>query len=352
MAKKREYYNRKKLFATGAKILMVFGQNCSGKSYQAKDEFFVRAMRGERTFLLRRWPDDIKQNKAQKYFDDIDVNKMTHGKWDSIVAWQGDFYLERINEETGKRERSEVVGSYGALSEWQRFKSMAFVNYTYMIYEEFITDGIYLDNECILLQRMMTIVFRDHDGTVFMIGNSISRTVPFFMEWVPQAINMKQGQISVFHYHDADGDGNDMDIAVEYGGKISGTGSMFFGIASKSINGGEWYVENQPKLPKDLLIYERVYKMAIEYQNFAFVLQLLIDPEVGTKLLYVYPKSQGKTIERVITNKFSDDPFITRWWLDNNPENYIREAIANERVCYSDNLTASDFKSVFAQLNL
>lgn len=352
MAKKRDYYSRKNLFATGAKVLMVYGQNCSGKSYQAKDEFFERAMKGERSFLLRRWADDIKQNKAQKYFDDVDVKKMTKGAWDNIVAWQGDFYLERINDETGKKERSDVVGSYGGLSEWQRFKSLAFVNYTYMIYEEFITDGVYLDNECVLLQRMMTIVFRDHDGTVFMIGNTISRTVPYFMEWTPGVIKQKQGTIELYHFHDADGDGNDMDIAVEYGGKIQGTGSMFFGLASKSINGGEWYVENQPKLPKPYDFYECVYKMAIEYETFSFILKLLIDPYEGTRLLYVYPKSPGKKVERVITNKFSDNIFITKCWLNNNPENYIREAISTGRVCYSDNMTAQDFKSVLGQLDL
>ena len=349
---KRDYYSRKPLFATGAKILMVYGQNCSGKSYQAKDAIFETVLNGERFFLLRRWPDDIKQNKAQKYFDDIDVSKFTKGKWDRIVAYQGDFYLERTGED-GKKERSESVGYYGALAEWQRFKSMAFVNYTLMVFEEFITDGVYLDNECILLQRMMTIVFRDHPGRVFMIGNSISRTVPYFMEWTPGVLKQKQGTIEIYHYHDADGDGNDMDIAVEYGGKIKGTGAMFFGEAAKSINGGEWYVENQPKLPKEQIFYECVYEMCIEYQTFGFVLRLLIDPEEGTKILFVFPRTKRvRKIERVITDRFSDNIFVTRYWRDNIPETYIRECIVNKRVCYSDNLTASDFLSVIDQLGL
>lgn len=348
---KRAYYDRHPLFKTGANILMVYGQNCSGKSYQAKEELIERALRGERTFLLRRWPDDIKQNKAQLYFDDINVKKLTKNKWDAIVAYQGQLFFEKYPEE-GKKERSEAIGYYGALSEWQRYKSMAFVGYTFMIYEEFITDGIYLDNECVLLQRMMTIVFRDHPGQVMMIGNTISRTVPFFMEWTPGVVKQKQGTIELYHYHDADGDGNDMDIAVEYGGKIQGTGSMFFGNAAKSINGGEWYVENQPKLPKELIFYEAVYDLIIEYQTFAFVLQLLIDPEEGTKLLYVYPRTGKRKIERVITDKFSDNIFVTRYWMDNNPEHYMRQCIEEKRVCYSDNLTASDFLSVIGQLNL
>jgi len=43
---------------------------------------------------------------------------------------------------------------------------------------------------------------------------------------------------------------------------------------------------------------------------------------------------------------------VTRYWRDIRPEMYIREAIANKRVVYSDNLTASDFNSVIAQMGL
>lgn len=350
MARKREYYDRHPLFKTGAQILMVFGQNCNGKSYQAKEEIIERALRGERTFLLRRYPDDIRQNKAQMYFDDMPVNKLTKGEWDSIVAYQSHLYFQRVDEE-GKRERSEPIGFFGSLSEWQRYKSMAFVNYTLMVYEEYITDSYYLTDEPLLLMRLMTTVFRDKPGTVLMIGNTISRTVPYHMQWTPGAIKQQQGTIEIYHFQDEDEDVN-VDIAVEYAGHIKGTGALFFGNAAKSINKGEWFVESQPRLPKELFYYECVYELAIVYQTFSFVLQLLIDPEEGTKLVYVYPKTTNRKIDRIITDKFSDAFLVTRYWRDIRPEMYIRDAIANKRVVYSDNLTASDFNSVMDQMGL
>lgn len=349
--RKRDYYDRHPLFKTGADILMVYGQNCNGKSYQAKCEIIERALKGERTFLLRRYPDDIRQNKAQMYFDDMPVNKLTNGEWDSITAYQSKLYFQRINEDGGKERSEKEVGFFGSLSEWQRYKSMAFVNYTLMVYEEFITDSYYLNDEPLLLMRLMTTVFRDKKGQVLMIGNTISRTVPYFMQWTPGVIKQAQGTIEIYHYKDED-EGTNVDIAVEYAGHIKGTGALFFGNAAKSINKGEWFVESQPRLPHEEFYYENVYEMAIEYQTFSFVLRLLVDPEEGTKLLYVYPRTTDRKIERIITDKFSDNLMVTRYWRDVLPEEYIQQAISNKRVAYSDNLTASDFNSVIGQLGL
>lgn len=350
--KKREYWNRKALFDTNADYLIVYGQNCSGKSYQAKCEMIERAMRGERFFYLRRWQNDVNQNSAQRYFDDMNISKLTSGKWDSIRSWQGDFFFIRTDED-GKEERSECIGSYGSLNVWQKYKSRAYVNYTLIVFEEFIADkDIYLQpDEPLILQRFTTIIFRDHKGQVLMIGNTISRVIPY-LEWCPEMTKQKQGTIEIYHMHDAVGEGVDINIAVEYGGYIKNTGSMFFGEASKSIMAGEWSVVDQPKLPKDYIDYYMAYELELKYQNFAFVLQLLIDQDEGTRLLYVYPKTTNRKIDRIITNEFSDNLFITRGFKDNRPELYMQECMAEFRVCYSDNLTASDFNSVVEQMGI
>ena len=349
--RKRDYYNRKALFDTGADYLMVFGQNCSGKSYQGKEECIERALKGERFFFLRRWIPDLNQNIATSYFDDMPVSKYTKGEWDNIVARAGCFYFQRMGED-GKPEKSEVIGYYGVLTEWQRYKSNVYLNCTFMLFEEFITDGVYLDDEPLKLQRLVTTVFRDHKGQVMMIGNTVSRINPFFMEWTPNVPKQKQGTIEIYHMHDAVGEGNDITIACEYGGRIKGSGSMFFGESSKSIMAGEWSVVDQPKLPKELHLYEMVYELALEYQAFDFVLQLLVDPEEGSKILFVYPKTGQRKFDRVITDKFSTDIMTTRYFNDNRPESYMQECIAKQRVCYSDNLTATDFLTVIDQMKL
>lgn len=350
--RKREYYNRKALFDTGADFLMLFGQNCSGKSYQGKEECIKRALKGKRFFFLRRWEPDLNQNIATSYFSDMPVEKMTNHEWDRIIARAGMFYFERTDEETGKIEKSDCIGYYGVLTFWQRYKSNVYPNCNFILFEEFITDGVYLDDEPTKLLRLITTVFRDRKGQVMMIGNTISKTVPYFYEWTPNVSKQKQGTIEIYHMEDADNEGKQINIACEYGGHIKGTGSMFFGDSAKTIVSGQWDVKNYPKLPKELPFFEMVYEVALEYQTFKFVMQLLIDPEEGTKLLYVYPRTSGRKIERVITDKFTNDLMVTRYLKDNTPELYMRDCLQNNRAVYSDNMTGTDFNNVVAQMGL
>ena len=97
---------------------------------------------------------------------------------------------------------------------------------------------------------------------------------------------------------------------------------------------------------------EQIGEMVLEYQNFQFVLELLVDPEEGTKLLFVYPKTTNRKIDRKITDRFTDKMFESRFFMDNRPEMYIQQCIATNHVCYSDNLTATDFNNVISQMDL
>ena len=352
MAKKqRDYWDRKPIMATGADIMMIYGQNCAGKSYQVKEECIEAAMRGERFFYLRRMVTEVNQTKATLYFDDMPINKLTNGQWDGIEAWQGMFFFWRTDEK-GKKVKSEYIGAYDSVYNWQKIKSVAWVNFTVIDFEEFIAAGVYLEDEPTKLMRCITAIFRDHKGKVFMLGNTISRVVPYFQEWTPNVPKQEQGTIELYHMHDEAGEGNDILIAVEYGGHIKGTGPMFFGQASKAIIAGEWDVVSRPKLPKDKLDYEMVYELVLSYQTFSFVLQLLVDPEEGIRLLYVYPYTGKRKVERKITDEFSDNLLTTRYFKDNRPEQYMVECIDNNRVVYSDNLTASDFNNVVELMKL
>ena len=296
--------------------------------------------------------DEVNQDKATLYFSDMPVNKLTKGEWEGVEGWRGLLYFYRFDKD-GKKEKSGYIGAYDSLYNWQKIKSVAWVNFTYVIFEEFISSGYYLDNEPDLIQRVCSAIFRDHEGTVLMLGNSISRTVPVFAQWTPNVYKQKQGTIEKYHYHtQLDGEELEITIAIEYCGHITGTGKMFFGNAAKTILSGEWDVKEEPKLPKEQCFYEPVYEVLLQYQEFAFVLQLLVDPITGARLLHVYPHTGKKKFARVITDKFSDDPMITNHFRDNAAEVYMRQCFQNGKMCFSDNLTASDFKGVYKQMGL
>ena len=272
------------------------------------------------------------------------IAKITKNEYDGIVAWNGTIYFSKINEK-GEKVKGKEIGKYCALNEYERYKSWAFVNFTYILYEEFITDNIYLTDEPRQLQQFVSTVARHRQITVLLIGNTLSRVCPYFSEWcLDGVLKQKQGTIEVYHYHMED---NVIDIAVEYCANANFENKMFFGQTAKQIVSGEWDTVEVPKLPRKQSEYENVYEVLVEYQKFQFVLNLLVEPIDGGVICFVYPFTGQRKIDRKITEQFSDNPMISaRLDTSKRPEYLISECFRLGKVCYSDNLTGADFKHV------
>lgn len=355
MAKK--YYDIANLLATDSEYNILLGERANGKSYQVKLHVLRAAFLDGVPFVyLRRWDRDIKQNAVTAYFADMPIREITHGAWEFVTAWQGRLYFAKRgvdDPETkhGKDEdlaikKSNPIGWYCSLNTAERYKSWAFVNCESVVYEEFITDSSYLADEPRRLQQFVSTVARDRKIKVFMIGNTLSRVCPYFSEWgLEGTLRQKQGTIEIYHFHTGETTTN---IAVEYcaNSNTSKLSGMFFGTAARQIISGEWDVTDTPRLPRPLYAYENVFEVLLKYQSFALIMQLLVDGD-GNRLVYVYPSTKGRKIERIITDTFDPSVFITRGFdLKRRPEFIMANCIRGEKVCYSDNLTAADFKNI------
>lgn len=342
---KKKYYNISNLLATHAQYMILLGQRANGKSYQAKLTVLQDAYEHDRWFVyLRRYKADIKAKAVEAYFEDMDIKTITHGEYEGIIAWSGSIYFSLTNDK-GELVKGKEIGRYCSLHEYERYKSWAFVDYDYILYEEFITDGAYLPDEPRQLQQFVSTVARHRNITVFLIGNTLSRVCPYFHEWCLEGVlKQKLGTIEIYHFHLED---ETIDIAVEYCANADYSSKMFFGQAAKQIVSGEWDTKDYPKLPRKQEEYEAVYELLVEYQAFKFVLTLLIEPTDGGSIVFVYPFTGTRKILRKITEQFSDNPFISaRLDLNKRPEAIINNCFRLGKVCYSDNLTGSDFKHV------
>lgn len=343
MAKKK-YYDISAILETKAQYMILLGQRANGKSYQAKLTVLTNAYKTGRKFVyLRRWREDIKQRSVASYFGDMPVNKITKGEWDGIKTWNGDIYFYRVEGE--EEIKSESIGKYCALNESERYKSWTFIDYDYIVFEEFITDKVYLMDEPRQLQQFVSTVARNNAMTVLLIGNTLSRVCPYFNEWcLDGVLKQKQGTIEIYHHHVKD---DTIDIAVEYCANVNTENKMFFGQTAKQIITGEWDTVDVPKLPRKQYEYEKIYELLLTYQKFSFVIELLVEPQNGGRLIHIYPYTGNREIYRKITNEFSDLPNITsKLDITKRPEQLIADCIRLDKICYSDNMTGSDFKNV------
>lgn len=331
--------------APEAVYYLLYGQRANGKSYQVKKYALERAFNNDEKFIyLRRFELDIKQSNVAVYFDDMPVKEITKGTYEGVTAHHGSIYFYTLDED-GKIIKGKEIGRYCALNIAERYKSQAFVNYKTVIFEEFITDQLYLTDEPRLLQQFISTVARLEKIRVFMIGNTLSRVCPYWAEWcLDGVLKQKQGTIDIYHFHLDD---TVIDIAVEYCANANFKNKMFFGNAAKQITSGEWDVHDLPKLPGKQDNYEKVYELLIEYQKFRFVVELLIEKWEGTPITFIYPFTGSRKFDRVITDVFSIK-LLTNNQLNTNikAEQLIQSCFANNKVCYSDNLTGTDFAHV------
>lgn len=345
MPKKKKYYDITNLLKTKAQYMMLLGQRANGKSYQAKLTVLKDAYKNNRWFVyLRRYKADIKAKAVEAYFADMNIEEITCKEYDRVIAWSGSIYFGMVSEK-GEVVKGPEIGRYCALNEYERYKSQMFVDFDWILYEEFITDSVYLPDEPRQLQQFVSTVARHRSLTVLLIGNTLSRVCPYFAEWCLEGVlKQKLGTIEIYHYHFEDGI---IDVAVEYCANADFDNKMFFGQPAKQIVSGEWDTMEVAKLPRRQEEYDVLYEILIEYQKFSFVIRLLCEPIDGGVICFVYPFNGKRKIQRKLTEVFSDNPFIsTKLDLSRKPEALINDCFRLGKVCYSDNLTGSDFKHV------
>ena len=348
----KRYYELQHLLDCKCFWMLLYGMRSNGKSYAVKKKIIEDVLQGITFVYLRRWGDDIKGPGVEAYFDDMPFNELTDGQYIGIKAYQGYLYFYTIGEDDKPVRVGGAIGRYCALNLYERYKSQVFKNCGNIVYEEFLTDKVYLNNEPKLLMQFVSTVARDRDINVFMIGNTISRVCPYFDEWgLAKGIhNQKPGTINIYHLK---GENGVVDIAVENCEAVTTSSKMFFGHASKQIIRGEWDVDDVPKLLKPYEFYSLLYEMTVIAGEFKYIMQLMSDDENGGLFVYVYPNTKERKTMRTISPDFNTSPWITNGLRhDIKAECCIADCIRNGKLCYSDNLTGTDFRKVMTTYDL
>ena len=184
---------------------------------------------------------------------------------------------------------------------------------------------------------------------LWLVGNSVSRVCPYINAWGLDKIfsKLKQGEIAT---KTIDNDGTIIKIAVEYC-KSSGGKNMAIGNASKMINSGAWETTPQPKLPKSLKEYKKLYTIGFQYKGFKFLCEYLKDKETKEVCWFIYPYYKDFSNKIIV---FSDEIKISKYWqrdiynpsFNNDVLKKLLATFKENKIFYSDDLCGTDFKQV------
>jgi len=256
---KMKYYSLDNILKQNAVYNIVIGERSNGKTYAslvyAIDQYFNG--NGGELAIVRRWQEDIRGARASAIFNAVvengEVERLSKGEYTGICYNARKFYFCNYAED-GKpiyNTETDIFAHAFALSDMEHNKSISFPKIKTIVFDEFITRGMYLPDEFVLFMNTISTIVRErNDVKIFMLGNTVNKYCPYFVEMgLKHVTSMKQGTIDVYTYGDSR-----LTVAVEYCSPLNASkdSDMYFAFDNpklKMITTGAWELDIYPHLP-------------------------------------------------------------------------------------------------------
>ena len=278
-----KYYSLNKINKKDATYNVVFGERSNGKTYatlkQALENYFDN---GSQFAYIRRWSVDVQPKRMNNLFnaiiEDGYLEKLSGGKFTAIFYRTGRFYLCTYNDK-GKPiyNEEDVIGYAFSLSENEHNKANSYPKVTTIIFDEFLTNKIYLPDEFILFMNTVSTIVRQRTNVkIFMLGNTVNKYCPYFKEMgLTNILSMKQGSIDLYTYGDSK-----LKVAVEYADskKKFKKNNFYFAFNNpklKMITGGAWELNIYPHAPVKWLPKNIIFTYFIDFNDNIYQCEII-----------------------------------------------------------------------------
>ena len=254
----QKYYSPTNILKKNAVYNVIIGERSNGKTYSVlKYALKQRIEHGGQVAIVRRWKEDISGRRAADIWKALlandEVSKLSNGQWTGVTYWAGKFYLCNYDKE-GKpiyNTDSDTLGYCFALSDTEHNKSISYPYITTILFDEFLTKHVYLQDEFVLFMNTVSTIVRQRTNVkIFMLGNTVNKYCPYFQEMgLTHVLQMEQGTIDVYTYGDSK-----LTVAVEYCAtlKASKENNFYFAFNNprlEMITSGAWELDIYPHLP-------------------------------------------------------------------------------------------------------
>ncbi|MCS5737095.1 phage DNA encapsidation protein, partial [Herbiconiux daphne] len=145
----------------------------------------------------------------------------------------------------------DIIGFAFALNEYEHDKGAAYPDVTTIIWDEFLSRGLYLTDEFVIFMNVISTIIRLRtDIQIWLLGNTVNKYCPIFQEMgLTNVLQMEQGTIDVYSYGNSG-----LKVAVEYCSSMaeSKPNSYLFAFGNEKlqmITGGAWELDLFPHAP-------------------------------------------------------------------------------------------------------
>ena len=351
-----KWVSSKKVMGIQADIICILGAWSNGKSYAVKNGIIEKCWENKtKVAYVRRNDLENKDNIIENYFLDCNVEQITDGEYNGIVVYRKDIFLARYDKDSEKWEKGYHIGHGFSLSAYAHTKSGVYQNYEFMLFEEFVTTGQYLSGEFsepYRLFRLMSTIFRNNNGKVYLVGNTITPYCPYYREWeLTGLLDPKNPQKpgTIDYYHKKNESGGETVIAVYLTEPTDKKSNMFF-QHEKEIHGGHYHTSEHDHVEGDITKADIIYTVVFCWEGRKFLAQFVnLD---DCHFWYISPKtSEIQKNTRTIGDLRIQSNYHTKGLTPiSDGERRLFEFMNSGKIRYSDNLTGSLFIQVFNKL--
>ena len=278
-----KYYSLNKINKKDATYNVIFGERSNGKTYatlkQALENYFDN---GSQFAYIRRWSVDVQPKRMNNLFnaiiEDGYLEKLSGGKFTAIFFRTGRFYLCTYNDK-GKPiyNEEDIIGYAFSLSENEHNKANSYPRVTTIIFDEFLTNKVYLPDEFILFMNTISTIVRQRTNVkIYMLGNTVNKFCPYFKEMgLTNILSMKQGSIDLYTYGESK-----LKVAVEYADskKKFKENNFYFAFNNpklKMITGGAWELNIYPHAPVKWLPKNIIFTYFIDFNDNIYQCEII-----------------------------------------------------------------------------
>lgn len=357
------YYSSKKIRATGAQYMMIFGKRSNGKTYDSIYNALVDYWESgcvNQTAYIRRWKDDFTGVRGATMFNNLvcnekgenSVDKITGGVWAAITYSSSRWYLSRYDDDLQKQVLDDKPFCYAfSLSAMEHDKSTSYPFITNIIFDEFISRGTYLNDEFVIFMNVISTIVRNRlNVKILMLANSVNLYCPYFDEMgITNLRKMKQGDIDVYNYGDSG-----LRVAVEYvkySGSSKESNNMLFAFNNpklQMITSGVWEMAIYPTCPIKFNKNDIVFTYFIIFSDY--ILQCEIISKNDLMFTYIHKKTtplRDSESDLIYSTEYSPRENWKRNILKPTTkyEKLITDFYRKDKIFYQDNITGEAMRN-------
>lgn len=355
------FYSLERIKKEDAHYNLIYGLRSNGKTFAVQEEGLTNYIKkGEQMAIIRRYDVDFQGKRGHEVFSHFVSNPMrgniiselTNGEWTDIYYYSLRWYLCKYDDKGNRIKAGEPFCYAFSLAGQEHDKSTSYPRITTILFDEFLTRGMYLPDEFVTFTNVLSTIIRDRDNVkVYLCGNTVNKFNPYFKEMgLTNVLDMKMGDIQVYQFAVLDNEGREtgkvLKIAVEYSdnpnkqGKPSDVYFAFNNPKLKMITSGIWELAIYPHLPYKYNKTDITAQYFIKWENL--ILQCEIIFKGNSHFTYIHTKTtpiQDDNYDLVFSTEFTPQPNYRRKITQpmDTAGKKIKWFFDHDKVFYQDN---------------